>query len=250
MIVRLDKEQAKQERRKLLADDVYVIFSDVLGKFHNEGKLTLTKVEAFLTAKKFADLVLILPDIDEGIADELDDLEDEAGDGNDGMVIEMLAAALFYALGTHRVGFNSKSVIMKIYGRWNDHPLFFQMMDEASKKEQARWMEGKKIRLLTYELEQIDAEGGASEDVTKLFEAMLSYAEHMDKNSIKEQILFLCRYNLDHQHAYDNSLLALFEKLGIKSTTLLNPDKVIMYENVERQAIVNAGGVGFRNESK
>ena len=31
MIVRLDKEQAKQERRKLLADDVYVIFSDVLG---------------------------------------------------------------------------------------------------------------------------------------------------------------------------------------------------------------------------
>ena len=139
---------------------------------------------------------------------------------------------------------------MKIYGRWNDHPLFFQMMDEASKKEQARWMEGKKIRLLTYELEQIDAEGGASEDVTKLFEAMLSYAEHMDKNSIKEQILFLCRYNLDHQHAYDNSLLALFEKLGIKSTTLLNPDKVIMYENVERQAIVNAGGVGFRNESR
>ena len=195
-------------------------------------------------------MVLTLPDIDEGIADELDDLEDEAGDGNDGMVIEMLAAALFYALGTHRVGFNSKSVIMKIYGRWNDHPLFFQMMDEASKKEQARWMEGKKIRLLTYELEQIDAEGGASEDVTKLFEAMLSYAEHMDKNSIKEQILFLCRYNLDHQHAYDNSLLALFEKLGIKSTTLLNPDKVIMYENVERQAIVNAGGVGFRNESK
>lgn len=250
MIVHLDKEQTRQERRKLLGDDVYIIFNDVLDKFHDEGKLTLSKVEAFLTAKKIAELILTLPDIDEGIDDELDDLEEEVDGENDGMVIEMLVAALSYALGTHRVSFNSKSIIMKIYGRWNDHPLFFQIMDEASKKEQARWMEDKKTRLLTYELEQIDIGGGASVEVTNLFEAMLSYAEHMDKNSIKEQILFLCRYNLDHQHAYDNSLLALFEKLGIKSTTLLNPDKVVMYENVERQAIVNSGGIGFWTDSK
>ena len=250
MIVHLDKEQTRQERRRLLGDDVYVIFSDVLDRLHAEGKLTLSKVEAFLTAKDLAGLVMGLPDIDEGIDDELDDLEDDAEGDNDGMIIEMVAAALFYALGTHRVGFSSKPVIMKIYGRWNDHPLFSTMMDEASKKEQTRWMQGKKTRLLTYELEQIVDEGGASEEVTKLFESMVAYAEHMDKASIKEQILFLCRYNLDHQHAYDASLLALFEKLDIKSTTLLNADKLIMHENVEHQAIVGNGGVGFSIETK
>ena len=42
MIVRLNKEQIKQERRKLLGDVVYIIFHDVLKCLQQEGETAKT----------------------------------------------------------------------------------------------------------------------------------------------------------------------------------------------------------------
>ena len=74
MIVRLDKEQAKQERRRLLGDTVYVIFHDALKAWQKDGRTTLSPVELFLSAKGFSKLLMELPDVMEGIDDEMDDL--------------------------------------------------------------------------------------------------------------------------------------------------------------------------------
>lgn len=37
MIIHLDKDEIKQARRRLLTDDVFVIFVDALRQFHHEG---------------------------------------------------------------------------------------------------------------------------------------------------------------------------------------------------------------------
>jgi len=249
MIVRLDKDAIKQERRKLLGDMVYVIFHDALKAWQKDGTTTLSPVELFLSAKAFSKLLMELPDVMEGIDDEMDDLVDEASEENDAMIIMMLASGILHAVGTHRVGFDAKPVIMAIYARWSDHPLFFPFMDEGCKKEQARWLEGKKTNLLTYELEEIEKDGEGEEAISNLFMSLVEMSDKMDEDTIKGQLLFLNRYNIDHGNKYNKQIIALYEKLGIKSTTLLSAEEVVLHKTVEKQAIVNAaGGIGFRTD--
>ncbi len=230
MMVHLDKEQIKQERRKLIADAVYVICQDKLKELQRDGRTELTPVEVFLSAKDYTNIILALPDISEGIDDELDDLEDDATSQDEAVIIMMVMTAQMEALSRHHIGVDYKDSILRIFARIQDHELFFPLLDGFATKEQTRWLEGKKTNLLNYELNEIAEGEGRTEEVMAVFESMLTYAEHMDKNSIKEQIIFLCRYNLDHRNAYNKILLDLFEKLGIKSTTMLNPDKVIMWK--------------------
>lgn len=78
MIIHLDKEQVRQERRRLLSDDVFVIFHDALRQFCREGYTMLAPAEIYLSAKSFVSDVLLLPDILEGIEDEMDDIQDDA----------------------------------------------------------------------------------------------------------------------------------------------------------------------------
>lgn len=56
MIVHLDKEQTRLQRRKLLADNsdiVFVLFHDILKELHKEDKTQLSAVEVFSFCKEF-----------------------------------------------------------------------------------------------------------------------------------------------------------------------------------------------------
>lgn len=99
MIIHLEKEQLKQARRDLLRDDVYIIFVDALRLYHQEGYTTLAPAELYLSAKYFVGDVLQLPDIIEGIADEMDDIMDEADNKDEAMLIMMVATGVFCAVG-------------------------------------------------------------------------------------------------------------------------------------------------------
>ena len=66
MIVHLDKEQTRLERRRLLADNsdiVFVLFHDILKELHKDGKTQLSAVEAFLSAR---DLIVVLRELMSG----------------------------------------------------------------------------------------------------------------------------------------------------------------------------------------
>ena len=228
MIVRLDKEQAKQERRRLLGDTVYVIFHDALKAWQKDGRTTLSPVELFLSAKGFSKLLMELPDVMEGIDDEMDDLVDEAENENDAMIIMMLASGILHAVGTHRVDFDAKPVIMAIYARWSDHPLFLPFMDEGCKKEQARWLEGKRTNLLTYELEEIGREGEGEDSVRQMFELIVTPEYNISKETLKENLLFLNKYNIGHGHAYDKEILSIYELLGVTILPSMNDNNGIV----------------------
>lgn len=226
MIERLTPEQTRSLRRQMLSDTVYVIFHDTLRAWHKEGKTQLTPQEICLSAKNLCNVILELPDAEEGIEDELVDLEEEADDTTDAMLVEMMAASMLTALSAGREEANYsagqekanlKSVILSIMRRWCDHELFDIMLDEGCKKEEARFAEGKRADLLHYELMELEREGGENADsMLQLIDQLLTPAYGRSVETIKEVLLFLNRYNIEHHHLLDSPLLELYKRLDGK----------------------------------
>ena len=251
MIVRIDKERQKVIRRQLTGDTVYAICHDALRNLQREGHTELAPVELFLSAREFYETVIALPDIEEGIDDEMDDLEDESEGNIDAMLVMMLSTALMQAMYKGHVGIDFKKIILRIYERWNDHEMFYPLLEQFANKEEARWLEGKKTNLLNYELQEIKQDGGGSEEIKQLFADMVDCSDKMDKETIKGNLLFLNRYNIDHHHAYDKEVIALFDKFGIKSTTIIKPKEYVVTKIVDTEIQnVEAGGTGVIKEMK
>ena len=226
IIEHLEREQTREKRRELLANDAYVLFHDHLEQLNKEGKTALSQVEVFLSAENFAKLLLSLRNIQEGIKYELDDLEDDAEGENDAMIISVLAACLISAQRVSRPESDRKFAVLHILTRWDEHPLLDPMLQAAARKEEARWMEGKKTDLLTCELEEIERCGEGEAAVREVFEYFVGMSASVGENTIKENLLILNKYNNDHGHKYQPYIDALYEKLGIKTTTQFNYDKL------------------------
>ena len=172
-------------------------------------------------------------------------MEDEAEGQNDAMLIMTLATAQLQARSKKCVGIDIRKIILHIFERLDGHDLLWPLIEQMTDKEDARWLEGKKTNLLSYELQEIKQDGGGSEEIKQLFADFVGYSDKMLPDTIKELLLFLERYNLDHNHAYDKELLALFEKLGIKSTTIIKPKEYVGTKIVDTEIQnVEAGATG------
>lgn len=221
MIVRLGKEQQTVARRQLLSDVVWVICNDTLRMWQHEGKTTLAPVEVFMSAQRFCEVISVLSDIDEGIDYELDDLEDEAEGKNDAMFIAVLAALQMQAMSKRHVGLDNKKAIMHIFERYGDHELFFPLVEQWAKKEENRWVKGKKTDLLDYELREIRLEGGlekVKEFIDKYIQASLS----LTPSEIRSTLIVLSSLNQDYHHAFDEHIAALCKKLGVSPREIHN----------------------------
>lgn len=231
-IVHMDKKQARQLRRELLANDVYVLFCDHLKQLHADGHTALSQVEVFLSAKHFASSLLSLPDIKEGLDDELDDLEEDAEGENDAMIISMVAAAIICAVRDRHAAFDYKFAVTHIYIRWRDHPLFMPMLEAAARKEEARWMEGKKTDLLTCELKDTLHDNDNLDEARAVVSDIVDNCMGLTAESIERIMLPLMAANDQYGHAFDRQIDRLKEKLNIKTTSQVN---------------VEAGGVNIQN---
>lgn len=141
-IVRLEKEQIRQERRKLLSDDVYVLAHDVLKQAHKDKLTSLTQVELYLSGKHLAKVLLSLPNVEEGIEDELEELEEmEAGSEDEAGSVGMIAAAIINANGNSH-NRDVTPIVLPIFQRWGGHRLCIPILEAMQIKEEKRWMEG------------------------------------------------------------------------------------------------------------
>lgn len=212
MIVHLDKEQTRQMRRKLLADNsdiVFILFHDILKQLHNEGETKLSAVEVFLSARQFASTLLSMNEVMEGLEDEIDDLVDEADGENDAMTICIVACAIIKAFAKAHVTSVYDEVVKAILIRWNDHPLFFQMLAAAARKEERRFAENKRNDLLRYELEQ--AAGESEEAVREAVRSFVDIAKNIDSDATKQLLLVLSRFNDNNGHKYQREVDELYE---------------------------------------
>lgn len=245
MIVRLDKQKQRTVRHQLLGDVTYIISHEALKQMQHEGHTELSPVEVLLSARNFCDAILKLPDIEEGLDDETDDLEDEAEGKNDFMLIMSVATVQLQAISKQRVGIDFKKIIFRIFERLDNHELLWPLIEQMTNKEEERWLQGKRFNLLDYEIQEIELTGGGIEEVRNLFENFLNYSDQMDKETIKGNLLLLNLYNIEHNHAYDEVIKAIYAKLGIKSTTLIQPKEYVNTKYVENEIRnVEAGGVG------
>ena len=231
-IVHLDKEQTRQLRRKLLANDVYVRFCDHLKQLCKDGQTALSPVEVFVSAERFASLLLSLPNVQEGIDDELDDLEEDAEGESDAMIISMVATAVICAVRDRHATFSCKFAAMHILARWADHPLYMPMLQSAARKEEARWMEGKKTDLLTCELEQTLHQSGNLDEAKAVVSDIVDNCMGLTAESIERMMLPLMAANDQHGHAFNEQINRLKEELNIKTTA---------------QVKVEAGGVNIQH---
>ena len=232
MIVRLNKEQQRSFRRQVLNDIVYVISHDALKGMQREGHTALSPVEVFLSAQRFTEMLQSLPNVEEGIDDEIDDLEDEACGDNDAMLIMAVATVLLQAVGRYNSGLDSRIIINRIFEHLDGNELFLPFFNQMAYKEESRWLEGKKTDLLNYELHEIEIEGGGSEEIRQLFEDFIGYSDKMGENSVKELMLFLQKYNIDHNNAYNKEIKEQNEKLGIKSSPIQIVDRKVEEKTV------------------
>ena len=186
-IVRLEKEQIRQERRKLLSDDVYVLAHDVLKQAHKDKLTSLTQVELYLSGKHLAQVLLSLPNVEEGIEDELEELEEmEAENKDEAVIVGMIAAAIINANGSSH-NRDITPIVLPIFRRWGGHRLCIPILEAMQIKEEKRWMEGKRTNLLSCTLEETTSEG--EEEVEDLLQNFLDDCDMWEPTTFKDFFL-------------------------------------------------------------
>lgn len=211
MIVHLNKDQTRLQRRKLLADHsdiVFVLFHDVLKDLHNEGKTQLSAVEVFLSARQLAKTLLSMSEAMEGLDDEIDDLMDDADGNNDAMIISIVACAIIKAFAKAHAMSGYDEVVMATLVRWNDHPLFMPMLSGAARKEEERFAQNKRHDLLSYELERAADEG--EEAVRDAVRGFVDIAQNIGSNATTQLLMVLSRFNDNHGHKYQKEVDELY----------------------------------------
>ena len=230
MIIHLDKEQVRQERRRLLSDDVFVIFHDALRQFCREGYTMLAPAEIYLSAKSFASDVLQLPHILEGIEDEMDDIQDDAANEDEAMLVLMVASAVIFAAGKTYEHLDVKAIIMTIYKRLHDHPLFFQLLEICARKEEKKWMEGKRTNLLTCELNVMKADGTKASDVKDFLHPFLQQVCEYPPDTIEKVLIPLHDLNRQYEGELDKEVDLLRRKLGVNTPAPSTPSSFVVKE--------------------
>lgn len=242
MIVRLNKEEIKEARRRLLSNDVYAISHDAL-KAKNPEYTLLSPAEIYLSATEFVKVVTGLSDIDEGLGDEMDDLLDEATNEDEAMLIMIVAALQLRALSARSLGRDYMPVVQELITRWVDHPYLLDMIGAMSDKEQSRTAAGKKTKLLEYELQALIDEGADAAIVRDVLAYFVGIVGTYDVETIKGNLLLLEQFNIDHGHQYNHEIEQIRKELELRSTPC---QTYIAKQEVDTQinGKIEAGGIG------
>ena len=144
MITHLSKEENRTIRRQLLTDIVYAISHDELTKIRPEHT-QLTPVEIYLSARVFVKNLLELSDIDEGLDDEIRDLQDECMSENEAMVILVISSLILGVNNKKNPDEKLHNIILKIFQRTQGNELFMPLLKQFADKEAERIAQGKII---------------------------------------------------------------------------------------------------------
>ncbi|MGM9838189.1 MAG: hypothetical protein ACI30A_06855 [Paludibacteraceae bacterium] len=241
MIVKLTEEQRRSERRRLLSNDVYVICHDVL-KAKNPEYTCLTPAEIYLSAAEFVQALMKLPDMEEGIEDEADDLIHEASNENEAMLIMVVAAIQLRALTARKIGGDYMQAVRKLIERWINHPYLESLIGALDNKEQRRAADGKRIDLLRYELQAIEENGEGEEITQQIVDEFVEMSCDYDTTCMSNCKNVLEDINRKHGHIYDKAVEQLKKQIATKSSP---KGEFVQNKYVENEiGTVGAGATG------
>lgn len=250
MIVHIPQQEITIIRRQLLTDVVYAITHAAL-KPMNPEHTTLTPVEIYMSAQNFAKAINQLSDVDEGLDDEVDDLIAEASSEDEAMFIMLLAAIMLQALDKKQPTQQTNDTILHIFQRCQENELFAPLLTQFANREEARYVAGKITDLLNYELAEIVRNKEDLEAIRTIINGLLVNADKMDVETIRGLLIALNKFNLDNNHILDDELKQLYEKLGFKSTSVVQIQEYVQNKHVQNEVSVNAAGAtGIVNNNK
>ena len=250
MIVHIPQQEITIIRRQLLTDVVYAITHAAL-KPMNPEHTTLTPVEIYMSAQNFTKAINQLSDVDEGLDDEIDDLIAEASSEDEAMFIMLLAAIMLQALDKKQPTQQTNDTILHIFQRCQENELFAPLLTQFANREEARYAAGKIADLLNYELAEIVRNKEDLEAIRTIINGLLVNADKMDVETIRGLLIALNKFNLDNNHILDDELKQLYEKLGFKSTSVVQIQEYVQNKHVQNEVSVNAAGAtGIVNNNK
>ena len=249
MITRLTKEEYRKKRRELLTDIVYAITHDELKKMYPEHT-ELTPVEIYLSARAFAEIVLKLSDIDEGLDDEISDLQEDCKSEDEAMIILIVASIILEAMNKKNPSDQISNIILYIFTHTQDNPLFQPLLDQFADKEAKRKAQGKIINWVDYELQEMQTNNEEANSLKSFAKNALNNATDWDYDTIKHLIVSLCYSNLYNDHIIDEELKDLYKLLKTKSKAV-NIEELVLTKHVQTQiGTVESGGTGNINNTK
>lgn len=248
MIVHLSPEENTNIRRQLLTDVVFAISHDTLDEM-NPDHTELTKVEIYLSAQAFAKEIQKLSDVDEGLDDEIKELCQEARSEDEAMLILVLAAIMLQAVDQKNPTQQVHDTVIAIFTRFQDNPLFMPLLTKFADKEAARFAKGKITNLVNYELASVTNNEEAIKAVRSIIQGILANVDKANADTIKETIIILERFNLDHHNIIDTEIDNLYKQLGYKSKTIVEIKELVQTKYVQNEVQnVEPGATGIVNK--
>lgn len=246
MITRLSKEEYRKKRRELLTDIVYAISHDELKKMH-PMHTELTPVEIYLNARAFAETILKLSDIDEGLDDEILDVQEDCNSENEAIIILIVASIILEAKNKKNPSEQIRNIILHIFKQIKDNELFMLLLTKIADKEAKRIAQGKIINWLEYELQDMQTNNENAESLKSFTQQILNNATDWDYDTIKHMIVSLCYSNLYNDHIIDEELKELYKLLKTK-TQAVNIKELVLSKHVDQEVNgVQPGATGIAN---
>jgi hypothetical protein len=167
------------------------------------------------------------------------------------MFIMLLAAIMLQALDKKQPMQQTNDTILHIFQRFQENELFAPLLTQFANREEARYAAGKIADLLNYELAEIVRNKEDLEAIRTIINGLLVNADKMDVETIRGLLIALNKFNLDNNHILDDELKQLYDKLGFKSTSVVQIQEYVQNKHVQNEVSVNAAGAtGIVNNNK
>ena len=246
MIRQLTNEQEKSLRDILIHDRVYMMVHDTLRSMRPE-MTDLTQVQIWLAATAFTLRLMQLPDAEELLPDEVDDLRKEAKDKNDAVLIMTTSICQLSAL--HKTEPMANDLIRWLLPHVMHNPIYRPLLERIDGKEQRMAEKGKTMDFDSYEMKEVEVKDDYSKDVERVFDNFVANLENMTSEAAQNQLLLLCLQNMQEGPRYDKQVMEGFKKLkykvDVRPLVKVENGDYVLEKNVDYEVKnVETGGTG------
>jgi hypothetical protein len=221
MIVLLETPEKRRDiRLRLYKDDVFLIAHEAIKSI----KPSLTLEELFASADQFTFFLLENDISDRDIMQyEIDSLKAEVSDELSFFLILSLSFVKLSALRETKD--NAEKVARALVGFCQEYDGFTDLLKQLLKKEQERWLDSKRIDLLTYELRCIPQEVPSTDGLT-VVNSIVDASLDLSVEGMQHIENVLSEVNDQNGHQYQKELNRLREARKKKSKTIIHFDSL------------------------
>ena len=221
MIVLLETPEKRRDiRLRLYKDDVFLIAHEAIKSL----KPSLTLEELFASADQFTFFLLDNDISDRDIMQyEIDSLKAEVSDELSFFLILSLSFVKLSALRETKD--NAEKVARALVGFCQEYDGFTDLLKQLLKKEQERWLDSKRVDLLTYELKCIPKEVPSTDGLT-VVNSIVDASLDLSVEGMQHIENVLSEVNDQNGHQYQKDLNRLREARKKKSKTLFHFERL------------------------